>query len=82
MYDRLRALGGTARAEDAQGTPIQGHMSPSILVYEEKTMLQSKCVTSFRSFVLGPSGYDFDQHRPTPRPSVERIRRKALFSDL
>ena len=26
---------GTARAEDAQGRPIQWHMSPSIPVYEE-----------------------------------------------
>ena len=32
--DRLRE--GTARAEDAQGTPAQSHISPSILVYEEK----------------------------------------------
>jgi len=27
---------GAARAEDAQGTPTQSHISPSILVYEEK----------------------------------------------
>ena len=27
--------GGTTRAEDAQGTPTQSHISPSILVYEE-----------------------------------------------
>jgi len=27
---------GTARAEDAQGTPTQIHISPSILVYEDK----------------------------------------------
>ena len=26
---------GTARAEDAQGTPTQGHTSPSILVDED-----------------------------------------------
>ena len=26
---------GTARAEDAQGTPTQSHVSPSILVYED-----------------------------------------------
>ena len=25
------------RAEDARGTPIQSHISPSILVYEDKT---------------------------------------------
>jgi len=29
---------GTARAEDAQRTPTQSHVSPSILVYEEKTL--------------------------------------------
>ena len=27
---------GTARAEDAQGTPTQSYISPSILVYEDK----------------------------------------------
>jgi len=27
---------GAARAEDAQGAPTQSHISPSILVYEEK----------------------------------------------
>ena len=26
---------GTARAEDAQGTPTQSHISPSILLYED-----------------------------------------------
>jgi len=26
---------GDARAEDAQGTPTQSHISPSVLVYEE-----------------------------------------------
>ena len=26
---------GTARADDAQGTPTQSHISPSILVYED-----------------------------------------------
>jgi len=26
---------GATRAEDAQGTPTQSHISPSILVYEE-----------------------------------------------
>ena len=29
-------LEGTTRVEDAQGTPTQRHVSPSILVYEEK----------------------------------------------
>ena len=27
---------GAARAEDAQGTPTQSHISPGILVYEDK----------------------------------------------
>ena len=31
---------------------------------------------------LGPLGCQCAQHRPTPRPSLERICRKALFSDL
>jgi len=34
-YDR-RSGRGTTRAEDAQGTPTQSHISPSILVYEDK----------------------------------------------
>ena len=29
---------GTTRAEDAQGTPTQSHISPSILVYEDYTL--------------------------------------------
>ena len=29
---------GTTRAEDAQGTPTQSHISPSILVYEDKVV--------------------------------------------
>ena len=38
VCDRLRVSSGrgAARAEDAQGTPTQSHISPSILVYEEK----------------------------------------------
>ena len=28
---------GTTRAEDAQGTPTRSHISPSILVYEDKS---------------------------------------------
>jgi len=30
---------GTTKAEDAQGTPTQSHISPSILVYEDKLAL-------------------------------------------
>ena len=37
VVDRLRVAGrGTTRAEDAQGTPTQSHITPSILVYEKK----------------------------------------------
>jgi hypothetical protein len=35
---------GTARAEDAQGTPTQSHTSPSILLYEDKTIKKMKSV--------------------------------------
>ena len=38
---------GAARAEDAQGTPTQSHISPSILVYEDK-----KSLTHFKMFPL------------------------------
>ena len=37
---------GTTRAEDAQGTPTQSHISPSILVYEEQ-LAHVLCTTSF-----------------------------------
>ena len=30
---------GTTREEDAPGTPTQSHLSPSILVHEEKTVI-------------------------------------------
>jgi len=33
--NRLRAGRGAARAEDAQGTPAQSHISPSILGHED-----------------------------------------------
>jgi hypothetical protein len=32
---KKRSGRGTTRAEDASGTPTQGHISPSILVYKE-----------------------------------------------
>ena len=47
VYDRLRVgwlneFGrGAARAEDAQGTPTQSHISPSILVYEENPAMST-----------------------------------------
>jgi len=36
--DRLRVGRGAARAEDAQGTPTQSHISSSILVFEDKKL--------------------------------------------
>jgi hypothetical protein len=36
-------LGDAARAEDAQGTPTQSHVPPSILVYEDYS---GPCTTS------------------------------------
>jgi len=38
--DRLRVGRGTTRAEDAQGTPTQSHISSSILVYEDNRCWQ------------------------------------------
>jgi len=38
---------GTTRAEDAQGTPTQSHISPSILVYEENGGHNFKGFTAF-----------------------------------
>ena len=34
---------GAARAEDAEGTPTQSHIPPSILVYEEKVIRYLAC---------------------------------------
>ena len=36
---------GTARAEDAQGTPTLGHVSLSILVYKETTWPSQGCAS-------------------------------------
>ena len=42
---------GAARAEDAQGTPTQSHISPNILVYEEK---QRRGLSLLSYHALGP----------------------------
>ena len=34
---------GAARAEDAEGTLTQSHISPSMLVYEEKSASKDEC---------------------------------------
>jgi hypothetical protein len=36
MIDSRLAGRGAARADDAQGTPTQSHVSPSILAYEDQ----------------------------------------------
>jgi len=57
---------GAARAEDAQGTPTQSHISPSILVYEENNQISNCFETTARA-----------SWRSAP-PSGTRLR--ALFS--
>ena len=51
--DRLRVVStlweGAARAEDAQGTPSQSHISPSILVYEDYSSLKQQILIPTRS---------------------------------
>ena len=42
-----RGTSGSARAEDAQGTPTQSPISPSILVYDEKQLL-CKAIGQYR----------------------------------
>jgi len=44
--DRLRVGRGATRAEDAQETPTQIHISPSVLVYEDR-----ECVTRLEIMV-------------------------------
>ena len=66
---------GTARAEDAQGTPTQRHISPSILVYENTTL---KVVPS--SLGSG-SGTRLVEGR-TPLPPALRAGSNRLFQAL
>ena len=56
MIDSGLVRRGTARAEDAQGTPTQSHISPSLLVHEHKSFNASECRYSgfgFRFSVFG-----------------------------
>ena len=48
---------GAARAEDAQGTPTQNHVSPSILVYEEKTRVEG--LTLLRDNLFAVLSFEF-----------------------
>ena len=51
-HDRLRCGRGTARAEDAQGTPTQSRIPPSILVYEDNQVYSNTKYTSIRSTLV------------------------------
>ena len=59
----------TTRAEDAQGTPTQSHISPSILVYEDKMFL--RCCLFARDAGLGLAG----PANPPPDAQVRAPRR-------
>ena len=50
----------TARAEDAQGTPTQSHISPSKLAYEANNTTEGFVPTSLR---LLPDHYDGEMER-------------------
>jgi len=54
---------GTTRAEDAQGTPTQSHISPSILVYEDETNPHPTRVKRFITCERSHSRYVWPQSR-------------------
>jgi len=56
---------GTTRAEDAQGTPTQSHISPSILVYEYKGSEVKVWVVGFSA-----EGFGFVVCGCTPRRTL------------
>jgi len=65
---------GAARAEGAQGTPTQSHISPSIPVYEDYEDLPSSPTASGRSRAdLGGEGHrgtSLIRKRPPPRTAL------------
>jgi hypothetical protein len=66
--DRLRR--GAARAEDAQGTPTQSHVSPIILVYEDSGFplgLNPESNKKIKSSNLDPK-----PRTPKPHPSFHQ----------
>ena len=64
---------GAARAEDAQGTPTQSHISPSVLVYEAKT---------FRLFPLcSEAGTPNAETRVSEDPTGEAYRLSFFLRD-
>ena len=60
--DRLRE--GTTRAGDAQGTPTQSHVSPSILVYQGNDGVHP------RSFLGMKAEQDLSQHKVRLNPKT------------
>ena len=75
-YGDVESIVKSYRGKDAWST-MTSPISPPTHTCSPRT---STAVTY--PAILGPLGYDVAQHRPTPRPSVERIRREALFSIL
>jgi len=51
---------GTTRVEDAQGTPTQSHISPSIPVYEEKTGGESPRRTKYLAWGSALKAWEFE----------------------
>jgi len=47
LQGTIDSVRGTARAEDAQGTPTQSHISPRILVYEDYMRLRCNSLSLF-----------------------------------
>ena len=64
--DRLRIVTGrgATRAKDAQGTPTQSHISPSILVYEGKRAPSDS---------IGEEKSDWDRDQAIPRGIISGI---------
>ena len=75
---------GAARAEDAQGTPTQSHISPSILVYEDKhpSTLERKAALADCCPVDTLSGRFPLQERCPPRQKSRVERLKANVEPL
>jgi len=55
--------GGTTRAEDAQGTPTQSHISPILLVYEDNP----------REAGLDPSRFNLSTPGALPDPTTRNL---------
>ena len=60
---------GAARAEDAQTTPTESHVSPSILVYEDHQVVLSRSVPTTKSEAIEDS-----TQTPSPFTLLTRTR--------